>query len=56
MECQERNQLIWIHAGLFMLQIAVVGLAVGVDSAFSGLAVPVGAAQSFFPNPFKKEP
>lgn len=49
----ERQVLIIIHASLFLLQIVAVGLAIGVNSGFAGLSVPIGAAQSFFPNPFK---
>lgn len=51
----ERGALILIHFLLFVLQLVAVGLAIGVDSKFSALAVPIGAAQTFFPNPFKTQ-
>lgn len=49
----EKGALIAIHFSLFVLQMIGVGLAVGVDSKFSALAPVFGAAQSFFPNPFR---
>lgn len=51
----ERQMLIVIHTGLMLLQIVAVGLALGVDSKFSGLSVPISGAQVFFPNPFKQQ-
>jgi hypothetical protein len=50
-----QTQIIRIHAILFLLQIAAVALAIGVDSKWSALSVPISAAQVYFPNPFKKE-
>lgn len=49
----EKGTLIMIHFCLFVLQLGAVGLAVGIDSKFSALSPIIGAAQSFFPNPFK---
>ncbi len=50
----ERTLLIIIHAGLFILQIGAVAAAIGINSLYSGLSLPISAAQSFFPNPFKQ--
>lgn len=49
----ERTGLILIHLLLFVAQIATVALAIVVQPELSALSVPIGAAQSFFPNPFK---
>lgn len=49
----EKGTLIMIHFLLLVLQIIAVGLAIGLDSKWSALSVPIGAAQTFFPNPFK---
>lgn len=45
--------LIAIHAGLFVLQILAVAVAIMVKPELSALSVPIGAAQAFFPNPFR---
>lgn len=50
---EEKQRLTWIHAALFLLQLIGVALAVGVKAEFSALAPVIGAAQAFFPNPFK---
>jgi F0F1-type ATP synthase assembly protein I len=49
----EKQILICIHAALFTLQILVAALAITVDAKFAGLNAAVGAAQAFFPNPWK---
>lgn len=46
--------LIAIHAGLFLLQIGTVAMAIMVKPELATLSVPISVAQAFFPNPFKE--
>jgi hypothetical protein len=48
----EKSALIGIHVSLFLLQIIIAGLAIVVNPQLSTLAVPLGVAQAYFPNPF----
>lgn len=40
-----------IHCVLMLMQIGTVALAIGVDSKWSGLAVPISTFQAFVPRP-----
>lgn len=49
----EKFGLILIHAGLFIIQIVVAVAVVLVDPKLVAVNVTIGAAQGFFPNPWK---
>jgi len=51
----EKWFLIKVHLGLFLLQGVTAGAAMYVNADFAALNVVWGAAQAYFPNPWKTE-
>jgi hypothetical protein len=49
----ERVALMLIHAGLFAASIGVGIAVIMVDPKLVAVNVTIGAAQAFFPNPWK---
>lgn len=51
----DKEKLTRMHIILFLLQLIVAALVILVSKELVGLNVVVGAAQSFFPNPWTPE-